>query len=131
MPPIARRCFQPEVPGRRRPPRWQRHRTRQDGEERSKLIDVGGVALVGASGPADVDDIVAVLSQGLLHGRTDGSIPNDNDFHDFLLEAHTYRMVRLLKDIAVCRRALRQPERRSPDPDCGTVGTNYRTVRLP
>src|SRR5260370_2806978 len=59
---------------------------RQGGEERSKLIDLGGVGLVGASGPADVDDIVAVLSQGLLHGGTDGPIPNDNDFHDSLLE---------------------------------------------
>src|SRR5260370_42131638 len=79
---------------------------RQDGEERSKLIDVGGVGLVGASRPADVDDIVAVLSQGLLHGGTDGSIPNDDDFHEMLL---TYRMVRLLKDTAVSRRALRRP----------------------
>src|SRR5260370_25817414 len=79
---------------------------REDGEERSKLIDVGGVGLVGASRPADVDDFVAVLSQGLLHGGTDGAIPNDNDFHEMLL---TYRMVRLLKDTAVSRRALRRP----------------------
>ena len=59
---------------------------RQDGEERSKLIDVGGFGPVGASSPADVDDLVAVVSQGLLRGGTEGSIPNDNDFQGSLPE---------------------------------------------